>query len=262
VSRAPSGAAPSYEPRLAGGGRGSSRPVKIAGFPQGARRVPVSAVIFDMDGVLVDSEPLHFASTNAVLARRGASIDRDFYDRRLGLPEVDFFRDVVAHLQLREAPEALARERIRASLEVLAGEELLPTEGALECLLLLRADGRRLGLATSAARAQMNLIVDRFGLRSVLSALVSVEEVERGKPEPDLFLEAARRLGIEPAECLVVEDAVLGVRAARAAGMAALALPGPGHDGRAHLEAGALGVVASLRELTPDFLDSLSTPES
>jgi HAD superfamily hydrolase (TIGR01509 family) len=220
------------------------------------------AVIFDMDGVLVDSEPLHFATTNAVLGRRGASIDRAFYDRRLGMPEVDFFRDVVDQLQLREAPEDLARERIRESLAALAGAELLPTEGALECLLILRADGRRLGLATSAAQAQMNLIVDRFGLRSVLSALVSVEEVARGKPEPDLFLEAARRLAIAPDECIVIEDAVHGVRAARAAGMAALALPGPGHDGSAHRAAGALASLSSLRELTPELLDSLGTPES
>ena len=220
------------------------------------------AVIFDMDGVLVDSEPLHFATTNSVLGRRGASIDRAFYDSRLGMPEVDFFRDVVAHLGLRDVPEALARERIRESLAVLAGEDLLPTDGALECLLLLRADGRRLGLATSAARAQMELIVERFALRSVLSALVSVEEVARGKPEPDLFLEAARRLAVEPRDCLVVEDAVHGVRAARAAGMAVLALPGPGHDGRAHLEAGALRALRSLRELTPELLDSLGTPES
>jgi HAD superfamily hydrolase (TIGR01509 family) len=220
------------------------------------------AVIFDMDGVLVDSEPLHFATTNVVLARRGAAIDREFYDRRLGLPEVEFFRDVVEHLGLREAPEELARERIRESLAALAGEALLPTDGALECLLLLRADGRRLALATSAARAQMNLIADRFGLRAVLSALVSVEEVARGKPAPDLFLEAARRLSVEPAECIVIEDAVHGVRAARAAGMAALALPGPGHDGSAHRLAGALRSLTSLRELTPELLDSLGTPES
>ena len=220
------------------------------------------AVIFDMDGVLVDSEPLHFAITNAVLGRRGASIDRAFYDQRLGMPEVDFFRDITVHLGLREAPEDLARERIRELMAVLASEALLPTDGALECLLILRADGRRLGLATSAAHAQMDLIVDRFGLRSVLSALVSVEEVARGKPEPDLFLEAARRLAVAPDECIVVEDAVHGVRAARAAGMAVLALPGPGHDGSAHRAAGALATLSSLRELTPELLDSLGTPES
>jgi beta-phosphoglucomutase-like phosphatase (HAD superfamily) len=104
--------------------------------------------------------------------------------------------------------------------------------------------------------------VDRFGLRSVLSALVSVEEVARGKPEPDLFLEAARRLAVAPDECIVVEDAVHGVRAARAAGMAVLALPGPGHDGSAHRAAGALASLSSLRELTPELLDSLGTPES
>ncbi len=222
--------------------------------------MPIEAVIFDMDGVLIDSEPVHFATTNAVLARRGTCIDRDFYDRRLGLPELEFFRDVVAHLGLRDAPAELARERIRESLAALAGADLLPMDGALECLLVLSADGRRLALASSATRAQVALVADKFGLRRVLTALVSVEEVGHGKPEPDLFLEAARRLGVEPAACVVVEDAVHGVRAARAAGMAALALPGPGQDGRAHRDAGALRCLASLRELTPELLDELELP--
>ena len=220
----------------------------------------VEAVIFDMDGVLVDSEPLHFATTNLVLARRGAAIDRAFYDSRLGLPELEFFRDVVAHLGLRDPPGDLARERIRESLAALAGADLLPMDGALECLLVLAADGRRLALASSATRARVALVADKFALRSVLAALVSVEDVERGKPEPDLFLEAARRLGVAPAACAVVEDAVHGVRAARAAGMAAIALPGPGQDGRAHREAGALRCLSSLQELTPELLDELALP--
>jgi HAD superfamily hydrolase (TIGR01509 family) len=215
------------------------------------------AVIFDMDGVLVDSEPVHFATTNAVLARRGASIGRDFYDLRLGLPEADFFADVVRHLGLEEPPRALAEERVRESLAALAGADLLPTDGALECLLLLRADGRRLALASSATRAQVSLVVDKLGLRRVLSALVSVEDVARGKPAPDLFLEAARRLGVEPGACLVVEDAVAGVLAARAAGMSAVALPPPGNSGEAHLQAGALEVLVSLRELLPERLDRM-----
>jgi HAD superfamily hydrolase (TIGR01509 family) len=219
----------------------------------------LQAVIFDMDGVLVDSEPLHFATTNVVLARRGTSLERAYYDARLGLPELEFFREVASHLGLRDAPEELARERIRESMAVLA-DELLPMDGALECLLVLAADGRRLALASSATRAQVALVADKFALRSVLSALVSVEEVARGKPAPDLFLEAARRLRVEPAGCLVIEDAVHGVRAARAAGMAALALPGPGHDGRAHLQAGALRCLASLRELTPELLDEIELP--
>src|SRR5689334_12050118 len=185
------GASPSCAWTRARGGRPRRRPAKIG-------HVPTQAVIFVMDGVLVDSEPLHFATTNVVLARRGAAIDRDFYDRRLGLPEVDFFRDVVRHTGLAEAPEVLAAERIRESIAALAGPELLPMDGALECLLMLRADGRWLALASSASRAQVTLVAERFALRSVLSALVAVEEVARGKPAPDLFLEAARRLQVAP----------------------------------------------------------------
>lgn len=219
------------------------------------------AVVFDMDGVLVDSEPMHFATTNEVLLRRGCRVEQAFYDACLGLPEVDFFGRVVAHLGMDEAPEQLARERIQASLRALAAGVVLPMEGALECVLRLRSDGLRLGLASSATRAQVALVVDRLGLRGSLAALVSVDEVGRGKPAPDVFDEAARRLGVSPAHCVVVEDAVAGVTAATAAGMASIALvPDAARAADPWLAAGAWARVRSLHELTPEFLERLARP--
>jgi HAD superfamily hydrolase (TIGR01509 family) len=135
---------------------------------------------------------------------------------------------------------------------------LLPTDGALECLLGLHAEGYRIALASSATRDQVALVVEKLGIRRGLHALVSAADVVRGKPEPDLFLEAARRLRVEPAVCLVVEDAVLGIRAARAAGMAAVALVDAGRDGQLHRAAGALSCLTSLRELTPGRVEELA----
>ena len=216
------------------------------------------AVIFDMDGVLVDSEPMHFATTNEVLARRGARLERAEYDGFLGMAEVEFFARLVERFGLAEPAERLARERVAASLQALSAGELLPMEGALEALLLLRADGRRLALASSATRAQVGLVVDGLGLRAVFSAIVSAQDVARGKPAPDLFLEAASRLGIAPAACVVVEDAPLGVRAARAAGMVALAFVPEGRDAQPHLAEGATRCLRSLTELQPDLLDEIA----
>jgi HAD superfamily hydrolase (TIGR01509 family) len=220
--------------------------------------VAFAAVIFDMDGVIVDSEPMHFATTNDVLRRRGVELSRDQYDPFLGLTETAFFERMVARWELTDTPAALAAERLALSLEALANEPLLPVEGALESLLWLMADGYKLGLASSATAEQVRLVIERLGLRRVFGAVVSAGDVVHGKPSPDLFLEAARRLGVAPGDCLVVEDAALGVQAARAAGMAALALVAPGVDESPHRRAGALACLGSMRELTPELLDELS----
>ena len=217
-----------------------------------------AAVIFDMDGVLVDSEPLHLRTTNEVLGRRGAHIDAAAYACCIGMTELQFFERLVETLGLTERAVDLARDRVTVSLQVLADFPLPPTPGALACLLALHADGRRLALASSATRAQVDLVSDQLGLRRVLDTTVSAEDVHAGKPAPDLFLEAARRLDVEPAECLVVEDAVLGIEAAGAAGMGAVALPPAGDAGVAHRKAGALAVLGSLVELTPERLKALA----
>ncbi len=217
-----------------------------------------AAVIFDMDGVLVDSEPMHFATTNEVLARHAARLSPEEYATCLGLTEIAFFERMVLRFGLRSTPADLAAERVAASLEALATGPLLPMDGALECLLRLSADGYPLALASSATAAQVGLVVERLGLRRVLEAVVSADDVSRGKPAPDLFLEAARRLGVPPAECLVVEDAVLGVQAARSAAMASVALVPPPGDGELHRQAGALESLSSLRELTSGALERLA----
>ncbi len=215
----------------------------------------IDAVVFDMDGVLVDSEPLHYASTNEVLARYGAFLEQADYDPCRGMSETAFFALLVETFGLDASPERLAEERVRASLDRMAAETLLPMDGALACLLGLAGEGYRLALASSARRVQVELVVAKLGLGRLFSTLVSLDDVERGKPEPDLFLEAARRLDVDPARCLVVEDSVHGVEAARRAGMVAVALPPPDDDGDAHRAAGAVRCLTSLAELDPDALE-------
>lgn len=215
----------------------------------------IDAVVFDMDGVLVDSEPLHLAMTQVVLEPYGRVLDEDFYWPRVGMDEVDFFADVVAHLGLDASPAELAARRQERYVEELVAAPLPPMRGVLECLLRLGADGYRLAVASSATRRQVDIVVDKLGLRRAFAATVSVDDVARGKPAPDLFLEAARRLDVDPARCFVVEDAVHGVEAARAAGMTAVAVPRVGDDGARHRAAGAAAVLRSLHELDQESLE-------
>ena len=213
------------------------------------------AVIFDMDGVLVDSEPIHFATTNDVLALRGVQLERADYDPCIGMDEVAFFALLCERFGLDERPRDLAAERVTASLARLASEPLPPRPGLAEFVLSLRMEGLVLAVASSATRAQVDLVLARTGLAGSMATTVSKDEVARGKPAPDLFLEAAGRLEIPPAACLVLEDAVHGIAAARAAGMAAVALPPPGHDGQDHREAGALEVLEGFVGLGADDLE-------
>ena len=216
------------------------------------------AVIFDMDGVLVDSEPLHFATTNAVLGRRGLRLAAEDYEGLKGLTDRALFEHLAARFELPGPPAALAAERVAEVLAAMTEGPLLPTDGALECLLMLHADGLPLALASSATRPQVQLVIERLGIGRLLAATVSADDAARGKPFPDLFLTAASRLRVAPADCLVVEDAVLGVTAARAAGMSAVALVPHGDAGEAHVRAGALAVISSLRELTLSSLERWS----
>ena len=218
----------------------------------------ITAVVFDMDGVLVDSEPLHFATTNALLAEHGEGLAQDDYDTYRGMSELAFFEALRERFGLPVTAEQLARRRVLASLDAMAARPLPPMDGALPCLLGLAAEGYVLALASSSRRVQVDHVVEMLGLRRLLGATVSLDDVTHAKPAPDLFLEAARRLGHAPETCLVVEDAVLGVQAARAAGMRAVALPPPGDAGHEHGSAGALRCFTTLGELRPDVVEELA----
>lgn len=216
----------------------------------------IDAIIFDLDGVLVDSEPVMFASTNSVLGLRDAVLERDDYDRCRGMGEIEFFTLLAEKFGLDDAPSVMARERVIDSLQRMAAQTMLPMNGALPALLSLVGEGYRLAVASASRRPHVELVVEKLGIRRLMKAVVSLDDVSRGKPEPDLFLEAARRIGVQPARCLVVEDAVFGVQAAQRAGMASIALPPPGDDGARHLEAGALAALESLLELTPEAVEA------
>lgn len=215
------------------------------------------AVLFDMDGVLVDSEPLHYATTNAVLAPFGCHMEQADYDVCIGMGEEEFFELLVARFGLPDGARALAARRATLFTERLARQPLPPTEGALECLLGLGLEGLRLGLATSAFRAQAEQILGGIGARRRFEVTVAIEDVARGKPAPDLYLRAAERMDVDPRACLVVEDAALGVRAARAAGMVAVALPRDDRAARACREVGAAVCLGSLAELTPERVEAI-----
>ncbi|MFD8734902.1 HAD family hydrolase [Streptomyces sp. NPDC059618] len=184
-----------------------------------------TSVIFDLDGTLVDSEPNYFEAARRTLAGQGVG---DFtwadHETYVGIST----RETVALWKERyglTAPlEALLAETNRSYLELArASTRVYPEMRAF--VHLLAAAGVPMAVASGSSREAIEAILSGTGLASRLTTVVSADEVAHGKPAPDVFLEAARRLGADPADCVVLEDAVPGAAAAHAAGMRCLAVP-------------------------------------
>lgn len=191
--------------------------------------VTIGAVIFDMDGLLVDSEPVHFKTNQIFYGRFGKRFTHAHIQRFLGVR----INEEVAQLKkewalkppverLIEEREALFRELIKMSLRL--------TSGARSLLLFLKKNNIPMGVGTSAQTWHLELVLRRFHLRHHFSSFVTGNQVTRSKPHPEVYLNVAQELGVSPPACLVLEDAVNGVEAAKAAGMRCFAVPGPHLD--------------------------------
>ena len=178
----------------------------------------ITAVIFDCDGTLVDSEPLARVAWERSLAPYGYAIDDAEYATLIGLPYAKvhaFFAERVPGLA---APDPFW-ETYSGTLFQLIDTELVPFDDALQTVRELRALDVAVAVASSSPRARLDRSLRRAGLADAFPVSVAGDEVARGKPAPDLFLRAAERLGVEPARCAVIEDSVPGIAAGLAAGM-------------------------------------------
>lgn len=204
------------------------------------------ALLFDLDGTLIDSMPLHQRAWATWFADLGRPLDEDpaFFARTAGRSGHEILADLFPTASAAEI-EAMAEAR-EARYRELAARELAPVAGALAWLALARSQRLKLAVCTAAPPANIALAFERFDLARQIDTVTSPADGLRGKPHPDLFSEAARRLGVAPERCLVFEDAPLGIEAARRAGMPAIALA-------TTLEACAFGTPPHLIATVNDF---------
>jgi HAD superfamily hydrolase (TIGR01509 family) len=214
------------------------------------------AVVFDLDGVLVDSEHLWDRARRELVAERGGRWRDGATQDMMGMSSPEWSRYLHDELGVELEPTEISADVVRR-LEVLYREELPLLPGAREAVLAA-AQRWPLGLASSANREIIDLVLELAELEDAFTATVSSEEVAHGKPAPDVYLEAARRLGVAAADCTAVEDSSNGLRSAAAAGMTVVALPNPRFPPAADALALATVVIGSLDELEP-VLRSLYT---
>ena len=192
-------------------------------FPApGAERL-IEAVVFDLDGVLIASEEVWDAVRERYVRERGGRYDPDVQRAMMGMSAPEWSRFLHEDAGVPDEPEAINRDVVELMLEAYRRElPLLP--GAVDAVRRV-AEAFPLALASSSNRAIFEEVLELAGLTDWFRATVSSEEVERGKPAPDVYLEAARRLGVAPVSCAAVEDSHAGIRSASSAGMRVIAIP-------------------------------------
>jgi HAD superfamily hydrolase (TIGR01509 family) len=205
----------------------------------------MKALLFDLDGTLIDSMPHHHNAWVEWYARRGLEMHAgQFFEATAGRSNAEILLDlfpqydVATHVAMADEKEAIYREFASRSLALIAGAQPFAAQA--------RAAGCKLAVCTASTLPNMRLAFERHGIDAWVDTITSPADGLRGKPHPDIFLEAAKRLGLPPADCVVFEDAPLGVEAARRAGMKAVALT-------TTLPADAFAGFDNLIAIAPDF---------
>lgn len=214
-------------------------------------------VIFDMDGVLIDSFEAHYQSWVKLGQQYGFSMTRDEFNETFGRTSREVIRDHLSHLIQSDddvmAMDHAKEEYFRAELE----QSFPAMPGAGELIDSLAEAGFQVAIGSSGPIDNVRLTIRELGIGDKLQAVVSGSDVTRGKPDPEIFLTAAEKMGVTPQGCLVVEDSEFGVAAALAADMLCIALLSTGHQpeetSRAHKQ------VRSLKEITPELVEELIT---
>ena len=210
----------------------------------------VRAVLWDLDGTLVDSEELHWKSWEHALQGEGCPVTYDEFKATFGQRNDRILRGWLGPSASTEQIERIAEAKEIEYRRLAEAHGLTPLPGAAEWLVRLSAGGWRQAIASSAPRKNVEVMLRALQLEAYFDALISAEDVTHGKPDPEAFLAAASRVGVPPERCIVVEDAAAGIEAARRAGMRSI-----GVSRTASLEGNVS--VESLTDLPEDAFERL-----
>jgi beta-phosphoglucomutase family hydrolase len=183
----------------------------------------IEAVIWDLDGVLANTASYHLSAWQEIFSKRGVKFTEEDFRRSFGQRNDTIIKNTLGEQTTQGEIEAIAEEK-EATFRRMIGQKIKPFPGAVELVYSLRRQGVKLAIASSTPIENIRLITSSLGVANCFQAIVTGHDVTEGKPSPQVFLLAAKRLGAEPENCIVIEDAVAGVTAAKRAGMHCVAV--------------------------------------
>jgi beta-phosphoglucomutase family hydrolase len=183
----------------------------------------IEAVIWDMDGVLADTAHYHLSAWQEIFQKRGVKFTRKDFRYSFGLRNDTIIRNTLGKQTAQDEIEAIAREK-EETFRRMIGQNIKLLPGTVELLQSLKQQGVKMAIASSTPIENIRLITGSLGIANCFQAIVAGQDVTEGKPSPQVFLLAAQRLGAKPGNCVVIEDAVAGVTAAKKAGMHCVAI--------------------------------------
>jgi beta-phosphoglucomutase family hydrolase len=211
------------------------------------------AVIWDMDGVLVDTAPFHLKTWQETFQKKGVTFTEDDFRRNFGQRADAIVRNTLGQALSQDEVDAIVEQKNR-NFRRAVRHSIKPLPGAIELIKLLAESGFRIALASSAPVENIRLLTETLGIYHLFQSIISGRDVPESKPSPQLFLLAARRLGVAPENCVVIEDAIAGVTAARRAGMHCVAVTST--NSRERLQEADL-IVDTLESVTVEELERL-----
>jgi len=187
----------------------------------------LKAVIFDMDGVLIDSEPFHLVVNEKIFANLGINLSEDEYQSFIGTTHKDMWSIIKEKYRLPQSVPELVDMQVSGNINYIKNEEIEAIKGVNNLLSEIACENIKIGIASSSPTEVIELVTNKLGISDYFSAIVGGEKIEKGKPAPDIFLEAAKLLNANPSDCVVIEDSENGALAAKAAGMKCIGFKNP-----------------------------------
>ena len=216
----------------------------------------IGAVIWDMDGVIANTAPFHLRAWQEIFGKRGVKFTERDFRHSFGRRNDTIIRNTLGEQIAQDEIEAIAREK-EATFRRIIGQKIKPIPGAVALLQSLKQNGVKMAIASSTPIENIRLITGSLGIANCFQAIVTGHDVTEGKPSPQVFLMAAQKLGVKPENCVVIEDAVAGVTAAKRAGMHCVAVTST--HSRQSLK-GADLIVKTLEEISINDLEGLARP--
>jgi beta-phosphoglucomutase family hydrolase len=188
--------------------------------------ISIKAVIFDLDGVIAETERAHIQAEKETMLKNGVQISEDELHRYTGTTAKQMFTDLIKKYNLPVTFEEIFRQKEEIMFKLIE-KQIQPTKGVIVLILKLKQRGIRLGIGSSSHRRLIEFVLKKLNIASLFDAVVGAEDIVNSKPDPETFLTCAKRLRVSPHACLVVEDAKLGIEAAKSAGMKCLGYRNP-----------------------------------